>query len=829
MRRYSSLAIAAAMTAFAVTAFYAQSPTALTGMRDPAFSPDGKRIAVSWLEAVWTMTPDGRDEKPVVTARGQWVSERDPAWSPDGKSIAFAADSAGAYDLYVAPASGGTARKVTSLDGDERWPSWTRDGRLVFSHRPAGGRWQLHAVASDGTGAPAKLTRDAASEWQAQVSPDGRRLVFISDRDLEPGDDADVFVRELADESPREVRVTRGGGTERFPAWAPDNTRVSYMASRQGLGTGTFVSELPAQSPEAPSAGGAAGGPSENATQPSRAGGPGGPAGRGGGANTTMPLVLASRKAGVSAWSPDGQTLLIATVSTTASGYNGNPARNDDEAPAAFAEAGTAQLWHVAAPRRVDDQSRSIGAPEPASGRWVGQFDRAWQTLKSLYYSNGDSAVAWDALRAKHRPAAIAAKSARDVENVVDAMVAEQPLIKPVVEKTTGVVTSGHPLASAAGAHILEIGGNIVDAIVATSFALGVVEPDASGVGGDGQAVLFMKGMSEPVVIEYKDMTPARATFDNLKIFTPTGQRTASDGPTVVNIPGVVAGLDLLFQKYGSKKVTWEQVLAPAIALAEKGYILDESLPTTIAAGRAGFAKYPEAAKIYLPNGQVPKPGDRFINKDYAETLKVLAKEGGQSFYRGSIARKIAEDMAATAGSSRRKTWRSTGRWSANRSKAGIAATESTRRRRRPVTGCVSSRRFRSWTTTRRSPAPAMPRIPTICITRSRRGVCVTAAARSPIPNAGRSISATICSLAMRWSDTNSSTRKKRTWRRRAAAGAEQVRRPLPLPHCLNLSGLPAPSTTPTTRPSPMVWPGLTFRPAPRRLPRPTWTATWSP
>ena len=641
MRRYSPLVVTAAMALFAVTAFYAQAPVALTGMRDPAFSPDGKRIAVSWLEAIWTMTPDGRGEKAVVTTRGEWVSERDPAWSPDGKSIAFAADTAGAYDVYIAPASGGAARKVTSLEGDERWPSWTRDGRLVFSHRPAGGRWQVHSIAADGAGTPVKLTRDA-SEWQAQVSPDGRRIVFMSDRDLEPGDEADVFVRELAGESPREVRVTRGGGAERFPAWAPDSTRVSYLASRQGLGTGTFVSELPAAVPE----GGA------DPAQAGRVGGTGGPGGGrgGGGANATLPVVLASRKAGASAWSPDGQTLLIATVSTTTLAYNGNPTRNDDEAPAAFAEEGTSQLWHVAAPRRVDDQSRAIGGPAPASSRWVAQFDRAWQTLKSLYYSKGESAAAWDALRAKHRPAALAAKSAREVENVVDAMVAEQPLIKPIVEKTTGVITSGNPLASAAGAKMLELGGNIVDAIVATGFALGVVEPDASGIGGDGQAILFMKGMSEPVVIEYKDMTPVRATFDNPKIFTPTGQRTAGDGPTVANIPGIVAGLDLLFQKYGSKKVTWEQVLAPAIDLAENGYILDESLPTTIAAGRAGFAKYPEAAKIYLPNGQVPKPGDRFINKDYAETLKVLAKEGGQSFYRGSIARKIAEDMAANGG-----------------------------------------------------------------------------------------------------------------------------------------------------------------------------------
>src|SRR4029453_7001188 len=73
-------------------------------------------------------------------------------------------------------------------------------------------------------------------------------------------------------------------------------------------------------------------------------------------------------------------------------------------------------------------------------------------------------------------------------------------------------------------------------------------------------------------------------------------------------------------------------------------------LAPTIAEGRDAFAKYPEAAKIFLPGGKVPKPGDRFVNKDYAETLKVLAKEGGNAFYRGSIARRIAEDMAANGG-----------------------------------------------------------------------------------------------------------------------------------------------------------------------------------
>lgn len=626
--------VAAALATFVVTAYSAQTPATLTGMRDPVFSPDGRRIAVSWLEQVWTMAPDGRDPKRVVTGENRWISERDPAWSPDGRQIAFAADIDGAFDVYVAPAGGGAARKVTSLAGDERWPSWTRDGRLLFSHKSKNGRWTLQFIPAEGSAAPAVWTTGEASEWLGRVSPDGRRVVFLSDRDREPGDTVDVFVRALDAVDGSAMRVTRGGGLERWPSWASDSARVSFAAARTGMGVGVWVADT--TPPVAAPAGG---------------GREGGPAGRGGGQGAEQPLTqLASRHAGASAWSPDGQTMLIATEPAPGGAYNGDPIRNTDDAPAAFMDPETLRVWRVDAPRPVDGGARPVAAPAPTPMQWVAQFDRAWQTLASLYYSEGDVAVEWNTLRAKYRPQALAARSANDVEDVVDRMVAEQPLIKSGVEKTTGVISSGHPLASAAGARILEQGGNIVDAIVATSFALGVVEPDASGIGGDGQAILFLKGMTEPVVIEYKDMTPARATFDNPKIFTANGQRTATDGPTVANIPGVVAGLDLLFQKYGSKKVTWEQVLAPAIELAEQGYILDEALPTTIATGRERLAKYPEAAKIYLPGGHVPKPGDRFINKDYAQTLRVLAREGGQSFYRGSIASAIAEDMAANGG-----------------------------------------------------------------------------------------------------------------------------------------------------------------------------------
>jgi gamma-glutamyltranspeptidase len=637
----------------------------VTGVREAAWAPDGKRIAATWFEAIWTMNPDGRDSRRLVAKAEGWAAERDPAWSPDGKSIAFSASSNGQYDLWIAPAAGGAAWRVTSLAGDERWPSWARDGRLVFSHRPPHGTWQLYLTNSETSSEPVKLTPDGAGEWQGRVSPDGKLVAFVSDREPENNNDADLWVRELppvmgtagAQGAGRSARVTRTAGIESFPAWAPDNARIAYAAARTATTNFVWVTTAPSlgvpasQSADAAQAGRGAAGPGARGGGGRAAGGP--PAGGPAAATTPDPMsvTLASRHGGVPAWSPDGQTLLIATFLTTASGYNGDPNRSDTDPPAAFSSSTSEYaLWRVVAPRAVDENATALSLAATDSAHWVTAFDQVWQTLKSMYYSTAESSFAWDALREKYRRDVARATDAASAEAVIDRMIAEQPLMKPAVESRRAVVASGHPLASAAGAAILERGGNVVDAGIAVSFALGVVEPDASSIGGDGQAILFLKGMSEPVVIEYKDMSPSRATPDNPKIFTPMGARTASDGPTVAAIPGVVAGLDLLYQKYGSKKVQWADLIAPAVKIADEGFILDEALPTTVEEGRASFAKYPESARLFLPNGKPIAPGDRFVNKDYAETLRTIAKEGGQSFYRGSIAKRIAADMAANGG-----------------------------------------------------------------------------------------------------------------------------------------------------------------------------------
>src|SRR5262245_14434974 len=276
-----------------------------TGIREASWSPDGKRIAATWFDAIWTMTADGRDPKRLVPKSDTALSERDPDWLPDGKSIAFSGQSNSGFDLWIAPASGGAARRITSMPGDERWPSWTRDGRIVFSQRALKGEWHLYTVNADGTGEPNRLSPDGAAEWQARVSPDGARLAFVSDREPDANNDVDVWVRALPakNASPTEktttVRVTRTAGDESHPVWASDNSRIAYAATRAGS-LSVWVSNVPAADSTPPAAG---------------QGGRGGRGFGGGAPGAAAPestTVLASRHGGVPAWSPDGQTLLIA-------------------------------------------------------------------------------------------------------------------------------------------------------------------------------------------------------------------------------------------------------------------------------------------------------------------------------------------------------------------------------------------------------------------------------------------------------------------------------------------------------------------------------------
>ena len=646
----------------ALTPTFAQAPV---GVQEPSWSPDGKRIAVSYLDRIWTLTAEGKQARAITTGDAAAI-EREPAWSADGSRLAFAADRGDGFDIFVVALKNGAASgapvAVTSLPGDERWPSWTSDGRLVFAHRglkPAGRaadpslQFDLFVTSpvagSEKWDAALPLTETTDSETYPRVSADGTKVAFISERDSD--DDVDLWwmpVPPAAVAKPiplgarppkpvsssvtavgdtgrplRAIRMTRVRGAEAYPSWAPDNTRVAFYAVREGIGS-VWVTAAEPPRPE----------PNEDPIPRAR---------------PSAQPQLVSRKGGAPAWSPDGKTLLVSGLPDPQPVYNGNPLRNEVEAPPLFALNSAFQIWRVAAPLPVHEDGGAVAADVTASpALFTAMFDRVWTTLKSLYYSDGETAAQWNTARETFRPRATAAKNEADLETVIDEMVAAQPSIKPVITSNGAVIVSGHPLASEAGRLAFEKGGNVVDAMIAVSFALGVVEPEASGVGGDGSAVLYLKGMKRPTVIEYKDMTPIKATPDN-PLMVQDG-RIVADGPAAANIPGVVAGLDYAYRTYGSGKVKWEDLVAPAIALADEGFILDEGLPSSIAEGRRFLEKWPEAAKIYLPDGKVPKPGDRFFNKDYATTLRAIQKGGADAFYRGEIAKKIAADMEQNGG-----------------------------------------------------------------------------------------------------------------------------------------------------------------------------------
>jgi gamma-glutamyltranspeptidase / glutathione hydrolase len=210
-----------------------------------------------------------------------------------------------------------------------------------------------------------------------------------------------------------------------------------------------------------------------------------------------------------------------------------------------------------------------------------------------------------------------------------------------------GMVASAHPLASAAGLAMLKQGGNAVDAAVATTFALSVVEPYSAGIGGGGFLLLRVGQTGETRALDFRERAPLKATRTMyLDAQGKVRPNASTDGHLAVAVPGTVAGLATVHRQYG--RLPWAQVVAPAIRLARQGFMVTPQLAEAIAR-QSTLQQNPAARKIFTRNGQPLGIGDTLVQQDLAKTLGAIAQDP-QQFYTGSVARAIVQDMQANGG-----------------------------------------------------------------------------------------------------------------------------------------------------------------------------------
>ncbi|MGD8278471.1 MAG: gamma-glutamyltransferase [Gemmatimonadota bacterium] len=205
------------------------------------------------------------------------------------------------------------------------------------------------------------------------------------------------------------------------------------------------------------------------------------------------------------------------------------------------------------------------------------------------------------------------------------------------------MVSSANPLASEAGLAMLEAGGNAVDAAVATAFAIGVVEPQMSGLGGGGSALVWMQ---ETGRAEYLDFYAAQ----NIEAFRAKPDAAVTGRPRpgdlrIVAVPGNVAGLLALHEKHG--RLTRAQVVAPAIRLADGGFPVNQVLAQFIEQDSAKLHRFDASSRLMWPDGNALAPGARFRNPELAASLRTVADRGRPGFYEGELARKVVGAMNA--------------------------------------------------------------------------------------------------------------------------------------------------------------------------------------
>ena len=208
------------------------------------------------------------------------------------------------------------------------------------------------------------------------------------------------------------------------------------------------------------------------------------------------------------------------------------------------------------------------------------------------------------------------------------------------------MIASNSEYATAARIEVLHAGGNAVDAAVATGFALAVTHPEAGNIGGGGYMVIRMAD-GRVAALDYRELAPKAATREMFMDSASRAGRASEIGPRAVGVPGSVAGMIAAHQEFGHLALS--KVLAPAIRLAEKGFLVDTALARSLANNQRRIERFAGAA-VFLPHGKPLTAGQKLVQPALAKTLRTIALHGAKGFYAGPVAESIAAEQTKDGG-----------------------------------------------------------------------------------------------------------------------------------------------------------------------------------
>ena len=207
----------------------------------------------------------------------------------------------------------------------------------------------------------------------------------------------------------------------------------------------------------------------------------------------------------------------------------------------------------------------------------------------------------------------------------------------PVATGRGGAAATISEQATHSAITVLDQGGNAIDAAVAAAATLGVTDPFSCGIGGGGFMVVYLAKDQRVITIDHRETAPAATTST---LFIEDGKEmdfaTAVASGLSVGVPGTVRGWDEALRRYGT--MSFEQVLAPAIDVAERGFRVDANFSALVARNRGKFARFPATAALYLRDGKAVPAGTSLRNPDLARTYRLLARGGVDAFYEGPLA-----------------------------------------------------------------------------------------------------------------------------------------------------------------------------------------------